>query len=45
MLEEATGINDAGQIVDAGTKNGQTRAFLLNPQQAALVPGSVMISP
>ncbi|HEY1251622.1 MAG TPA: HAF repeat-containing protein [Thermoanaerobaculia bacterium] len=32
ILTEANGINDAGQIVGTGTKNGQTRAFLLNPQ-------------
>ncbi|HEY2798341.1 MAG TPA: HAF repeat-containing protein [Thermoanaerobaculia bacterium] len=32
VLSEANGINDAGQIVGSGTRNGQTRAFLLNPQ-------------
>jgi probable HAF family extracellular repeat protein len=32
VLTEANGINDAGQIVGTGTKSGQTRAFLLNPQ-------------
>ena len=32
VLSEANGINDVGQIVGTGTKNGQTRAFLLNPQ-------------
>jgi probable HAF family extracellular repeat protein len=31
-LSEAAGINDAGQIVGSGTKNGQLRAFLLNPR-------------
>ena len=30
-LEEAHGINDAGQIVGWGTYNGETHAFLLNP--------------
>lgn len=30
-LEEATSINDAGQIVGYGTINGVTRAFILNP--------------
>jgi hypothetical protein len=29
VLDDATGINDAGQIVGSGTLNGQTRAFLL----------------
>jgi probable HAF family extracellular repeat protein len=31
-LREATGINDAGQIVGTGLHNGQLRAFLLTPQ-------------
>lgn len=31
VLEEATGINDAGQIVGSGSYNGQRRAFLLQP--------------
>jgi len=31
-LNEADGINDAGQIVGMGTKNGQQRAYLLTPQ-------------
>lgn len=35
VLSEANGINDAGQIVGTGTKNGQTRAFLLNPKTAS----------
>jgi probable HAF family extracellular repeat protein len=30
-LREATGINNAGMIVGAGAKDGQTRAFLLEP--------------
>jgi probable HAF family extracellular repeat protein len=30
VLLSATGINNAGQIVGYGTRNGQTRAFLLN---------------
>ena len=36
-LWEATGINDAGQIVGTGILNGQTRAFLLTPQIQPLV--------
>ena len=32
VLTEATGINDAGQIVGNGTHNGAQRAFLLNPK-------------
>ena len=31
MLQVATGINNAGQIVGTGRHNGQTRAFLLQP--------------
>lgn len=31
ILQQATGINDSGQIVGLGTANGQTRAFLLTP--------------
>jgi probable HAF family extracellular repeat protein len=30
-LKEATDINDSGQIVGYGVKDGQTRAFLLTP--------------
>jgi probable HAF family extracellular repeat protein len=32
MLSSATGINDRGQIVGAGVRDGQVRAFLLNPR-------------
>jgi probable HAF family extracellular repeat protein len=32
ILTSATGINDAGQIVGAGLRDGQIRAFLLTPQ-------------
>jgi probable HAF family extracellular repeat protein len=39
-LTNATAINDLGQIVGMGTKNGSTtRAFLLNPQYGDFVPG------
>lgn len=31
LLQEATGINDSGQIVGYGIKDGQIRAFLLTP--------------
>ena len=31
VLQQAAGINNAGQIVGTGTFNGQTRAFLLTP--------------
>jgi probable HAF family extracellular repeat protein len=31
ILVEATAINKAGQIAGVGTINGQTRAFLLTP--------------
>ena len=34
-LQRAMDINDAGQIVGYGTLNGQTRAFLLTPDEAA----------
>src|SRR3712207_9335136 len=33
ILTDATGINDRGQIVGHGLFNGQTRAFLLTPDQ------------
>jgi probable HAF family extracellular repeat protein len=35
VLEEATGINDAGQIVGSGSYQGQRRAFLLQPNGSA----------
>jgi probable HAF family extracellular repeat protein len=31
VLEDATGVNDAGQICGSGTHNGVGRAFLLTP--------------
>ena len=38
VLTSAEGINNLGEIVGFGTLNGQTRAFLLRPQQTAPVP-------
>ncbi|HWX20709.1 MAG TPA: hypothetical protein VN578_12490 [Candidatus Binatia bacterium] len=38
ILQTATGINDAGQIVGSGTTNGIQRAFLLTPTTAVTVP-------
>ncbi|HVA30409.1 MAG TPA: PIG-L family deacetylase, partial [Gaiellaceae bacterium] len=35
ILEQATGINDRGQIVGVGSHDGATRAFLLTPGSAA----------
>jgi len=35
LLEEATGVNDAGQIVGSGTYQGQRRAYLLQPASGA----------
>jgi probable HAF family extracellular repeat protein len=32
LLQEADGINEAGQITGSGTIGGQTHAFLLNPR-------------
>ena len=32
ILSSATGINDSGQIVGVGLRDGQVRAFLLNPR-------------
>ena len=32
ILTSATGINDSGQIVGVGLRDGQVRAFLLNPR-------------
>jgi uncharacterized repeat protein (TIGR02543 family) len=37
MLYEATGINDAGQIVGNGVINGQAHAFLLTPRITVIV--------
>jgi probable HAF family extracellular repeat protein len=36
VLEQATGINDSGQIVGNGTFNGEAAAFLLTPTNAAV---------
>lgn len=48
VLEEATGINDAGQIVGSGTYNGQRHAFLLQPNTpvaaGANLPGSLSLA-
>lgn len=33
MLQQATGINDKGQIVGIGTYHGKTHAFLLTPRK------------
>lgn len=44
VLTEATAINQAGQIVGQGTKNGEVRAFLLNPASNDLPP-SVAVQP
>jgi probable HAF family extracellular repeat protein len=38
VLNQATGINDSGQIVGEGTINGQTHGFLLSPLTPASVP-------
>jgi len=32
VLQQAFGINNAGQIVGTGTHNGQSRGFLLSPK-------------
>ena len=36
VLNTAQAINDCGQITGYGTKDGETRAFLLNPQYTSL---------
>jgi probable HAF family extracellular repeat protein len=38
QLEDATAINDSGQIVGYGTIGGQTHAFLMDTSQAANTP-------
>ncbi|MFM2089580.1 MAG: hypothetical protein RLZZ127_69, partial [Planctomycetota bacterium] len=46
-LVDATSINDAGEIVGYGVRNGQTRAFMLRPGPAAgfaNTPPSVQIA-
>ena len=47
VLQQATGINDAGQIIGLGTYNGQTTAFLLTneipePATAALLGAGLL---
>jgi len=42
LLEEATGVNDAGQIVGSGTYQGQRRAFLLEPGAGPAVSASAL---
>ena len=37
VLDGAQAINDSGQITGYGTKNSETRAFLLNPQYTSLI--------
>jgi probable HAF family extracellular repeat protein len=37
-LEDATAINDLGQIVGEGTINGQHHAFLLNTADSSATP-------
>jgi probable HAF family extracellular repeat protein len=37
-LNEATAINDAGQVVGVGTHGGQQRAFLLSPAAVSIPP-------
>jgi probable HAF family extracellular repeat protein len=44
ILQEARGINNAGQIVGRGTFNNQLRAFLLTPTGAQNSPPSVQIT-
>lgn len=43
ILSEATGINNAGQIVGYGTYNGNGRAFLLTPNQALPEPNPALL--
>jgi probable HAF family extracellular repeat protein len=38
VLQTATGVNDAGEIVGTGTYNGTERAFLLTPTTQPTVP-------
>ncbi|HEY1685279.1 MAG TPA: DUF3466 family protein [Tepidisphaeraceae bacterium] len=38
VLEDATGINDAGDIVGSGIYDGQDEAFLLTPDGAISIP-------
>ena len=43
VLNDARGINDAGQITGTGVHNGMTRAFVLTPVSAVPVPGTVWL--
>jgi cellulose 1,4-beta-cellobiosidase len=43
LLQSATGINDAGEIVGTGTTNGFQHAFLLTPTTAVTVPAAPLI--
>ena len=43
VLNDARGINDAGQITGTGVHNGLTRAFVLTPVSAVPVPGAVWL--
>jgi probable HAF family extracellular repeat protein len=48
LLENATNINDAGQIVGTGELNGQSRAFLLTPvpePQSVVIVGITIVLP
>lgn len=42
-LDTANDINEAGQIVGSGTKDGETRAFLLTPVDSAVPEPSVVL--
>ena len=44
ILNDATGINDAGQIVGNGTYKGQEEAFLLTPDGTISIPEPAEIS-
>lgn len=44
VLNAANAINDAGMIVGEGTRNGETRAFLLKPSNNAVLP-SITVQP
>lgn len=40
VLQEARGVNDAGQVVGVGTHGGATRAFLLSPASLTGAPAA-----
>jgi hypothetical protein len=42
VLNEASGINESGQIVGWGLHNGQTRAFLITPVPEASTYGMML---